>query len=241
MAFADHSLRADYNHGRPPVAATARAAMFHGHGAFAARAAGGPVRFAPAHQCRAAAIGSPGLGRGPAARRPLHGPPDATAHGASARTRRNRDSQAGAAALPERARRQVEARPQDHSFAAARLPPDAASGAPATPVPPEAISAAVSPAVQATGTRRPPCAARPASSSGAAASDRTVHRKDVARRGITAAADADRTGRRTAAPRARPSAGRRTSWRGGPARLPGAAPRPSLAAVGSGRSPEKSR
>src|SRR6185437_13605839 len=43
MAFADHSLRADYNHGRPPIAATARPAMFHGRGAFAARAAGGPV------------------------------------------------------------------------------------------------------------------------------------------------------------------------------------------------------
>jgi hypothetical protein len=49
MAFADRSLRADYNHGRPPIAATARPAEFHGHGAFAARAAGGPVRLAPAH------------------------------------------------------------------------------------------------------------------------------------------------------------------------------------------------
>ena len=45
MAFADHSLRADYNHGRPPVAATTRAAVFHGSGVFAARAAGGPVHF----------------------------------------------------------------------------------------------------------------------------------------------------------------------------------------------------
>jgi hypothetical protein len=48
MAFADRSLRADYNHGRPPVAATARPAVFHGRGAYAARAAGGPVHFAPA-------------------------------------------------------------------------------------------------------------------------------------------------------------------------------------------------
>jgi hypothetical protein len=47
MAFADHSLRADYNHGRPPVAATVRPAVFHGSGAFAARAAGGPVHFTP--------------------------------------------------------------------------------------------------------------------------------------------------------------------------------------------------
>jgi hypothetical protein len=49
MAFADHSLRADYNHGRPPIAATARPAVFHGSGAFAARAAGGPVHYGPAH------------------------------------------------------------------------------------------------------------------------------------------------------------------------------------------------
>jgi hypothetical protein len=49
MAFADHSLRADYNHGRPPVAATTRPAMFHGSGVFAARAAGGPVHYSAAH------------------------------------------------------------------------------------------------------------------------------------------------------------------------------------------------
>jgi hypothetical protein len=48
MAFADRSLRADYNHGRPPIAATARPVMFHGHGVVAARAAGGPVHLAPA-------------------------------------------------------------------------------------------------------------------------------------------------------------------------------------------------
>jgi len=48
MAFADRSLRADYNHGRPPVAATARPAVFHGSGAFAARAAGGPMHLTPA-------------------------------------------------------------------------------------------------------------------------------------------------------------------------------------------------
>jgi len=46
MAFADHSLRADYNHGRPPIAATARPAVFHGGGVFAARAAGGPMHYA---------------------------------------------------------------------------------------------------------------------------------------------------------------------------------------------------
>ncbi|MDE2051410.1 MAG: YXWGXW repeat-containing protein, partial [Gammaproteobacteria bacterium] len=50
MAFADHSLRADYNHGRPPIAATARPAMFHGNGAFAARAAGGPVHLGPSRE-----------------------------------------------------------------------------------------------------------------------------------------------------------------------------------------------
>lgn len=47
MAFADRSLRADNNHGRPPIAATARPAVFHGGGTFAARAAGG--RYTPSH------------------------------------------------------------------------------------------------------------------------------------------------------------------------------------------------
>jgi len=45
MAFADRSLRADYNHGRPPIAATARPAIFRGSNTFAARAAGG--RYTP--------------------------------------------------------------------------------------------------------------------------------------------------------------------------------------------------
>ena len=49
MAFADRSLRADQNHGRPPIAATARPAVFHGSGAFAARAAGGPVHVSASH------------------------------------------------------------------------------------------------------------------------------------------------------------------------------------------------
>lgn len=47
MAFGDRALRADYNHGRPPIAATARPAVFHGRDVFAARAAGGPVHFTP--------------------------------------------------------------------------------------------------------------------------------------------------------------------------------------------------
>lgn len=46
MAFANRSLRADYNHGRPSIAATARPAVFRGNGAFAARGAAG-ARFAP--------------------------------------------------------------------------------------------------------------------------------------------------------------------------------------------------
>ena len=49
MAFADRALRADYNHGRPPIAATARPAVFHGSGVLPARAAGGPVHFDGAH------------------------------------------------------------------------------------------------------------------------------------------------------------------------------------------------
>jgi YXWGXW repeat-containing protein len=49
MAFADPSLRADRNHGRPPVAATARPAVFHGSNVIPARAAGGPVHYTPSH------------------------------------------------------------------------------------------------------------------------------------------------------------------------------------------------
>ena len=54
MARGDRMLRANFNHGRPPIAATARPNLFHGRGVFAARAAGGPMmhpgpqpRFAP--------------------------------------------------------------------------------------------------------------------------------------------------------------------------------------------------
>lgn len=55
MAFADRSLRADYNHGRPPIAATPRPAVFHGSGVLAARAAGGPVHMATRGPSHAAA------------------------------------------------------------------------------------------------------------------------------------------------------------------------------------------
>jgi hypothetical protein len=44
MALHDRALRADFNHGRPPIAATTRATRFQGRGVFAARAAGGPYR-----------------------------------------------------------------------------------------------------------------------------------------------------------------------------------------------------
>ncbi len=42
MARGDRVLRANFNHGRPPIAATDRPSQFHGPGVFAARAAGGP-------------------------------------------------------------------------------------------------------------------------------------------------------------------------------------------------------
>jgi hypothetical protein len=51
MAFADRSLRANNNHGRPPIAATARATVFHGGGTYAARAAGG--HYTPSHSAPA--------------------------------------------------------------------------------------------------------------------------------------------------------------------------------------------
>ena len=65
MAFADHSLRADYNHGRPPVAATARPAEFHGKGAFAARAAGGPMHAASMRSDRPSWANGPNHGSRP--------------------------------------------------------------------------------------------------------------------------------------------------------------------------------
>ncbi len=42
MARGDRALRANFNHGRPPIAATDRPVRFHGRGVIAARAAGGP-------------------------------------------------------------------------------------------------------------------------------------------------------------------------------------------------------
>ena len=51
IAFSHRTLRADFNHGRPPIAATDRPAVFRGRGVIPARAAGGtlhlPVRSAP--------------------------------------------------------------------------------------------------------------------------------------------------------------------------------------------------
>jgi hypothetical protein len=52
MAFANRSLRADYNHGRPAIAATARAGVFRGNGVVGARAAGGPMRTASMRSIR---------------------------------------------------------------------------------------------------------------------------------------------------------------------------------------------
>jgi hypothetical protein len=40
LAARDNTMRADFNHGRPPVAATPRPGVFYGHGVVAARAGG---------------------------------------------------------------------------------------------------------------------------------------------------------------------------------------------------------
>jgi WXXGXW repeat (2 copies) len=112
-AFADRSLRADFNHGRPPIAATARPVMFHGHGAVAARAAGGPVRFAPAHRAAqlrsdrpAWAAGQPRGGR--AMGRPMQRPMQRNApHDAQPRFEAGQRFQSAP-------RRQVEGRPQNN-------------------------------------------------------------------------------------------------------------------------------
>jgi hypothetical protein len=103
MAFADHSLRADYNHGRPPVAATARPAVFHGNGVSAARAAGGPVHFPSAHGAAPMRSDRPSWasGQNHAARPMERGAP---AHGEPGLAR------------PEQQR--FESRPQGHNFEA---------------------------------------------------------------------------------------------------------------------------
>ncbi len=83
MAFADRSLRADYNHGRPPIAATGRPAVFHGHGAVAAHAAGGPVHLTSSHGAPpmrgdrpAWATGQPRAGRPMERRSPMNAQPN---------------------------------------------------------------------------------------------------------------------------------------------------------------------
>jgi hypothetical protein len=75
MAFADHSLRADYNHGRPPVAATARPAEFHGNGAFAARAAGRPMHSASMRSDRPSWANGQNRGTRPMQHNAEHGRP----------------------------------------------------------------------------------------------------------------------------------------------------------------------
>jgi len=60
MAASNRQLRASVNAGRPAIAATARPAVFSGHGVIAARAAGGPVHAAPMHQQRPGMAGRPG-------------------------------------------------------------------------------------------------------------------------------------------------------------------------------------
>jgi hypothetical protein len=102
MAFADRSLRADFNHGRPPVAATARAAMFHGNGVFAARASGGPVHFSSAHSAAPMRSDRPSWASG------QNRAPHPLAHGARPH---------GQPGLARPQQQRFEGRPQGHNFA----------------------------------------------------------------------------------------------------------------------------
>ncbi|MFZ0498853.1 MAG: hypothetical protein WAM52_06945, partial [Steroidobacteraceae bacterium] len=68
LAFSNRSLRADYNHGRPSIAATARPGAFRGSGVSAARAAGG--RYTPTHVASMRSDRPPGATRQPHAGRP---------------------------------------------------------------------------------------------------------------------------------------------------------------------------
>jgi hypothetical protein len=78
LAAGNRELRASFNHGRPAIAATARPAVFSGHGVVGARAAGGPMH-GPAH-------GNEGHGAETRTAR-LDRPPNATgAHGSEGGT-----------------------------------------------------------------------------------------------------------------------------------------------------------
>lgn len=130
MAFADRSLRADYNHGRPPIAATARPAVFHGGGAFAARAAGGPMHTAVSHRT-AMRSDRPAWAAGQnRAGRPMmdHAAP---AHGHAGYARPQQRFQSRPAGRPMEARPQghpmMGSRPQGHPMMAR---PEARGGAP---------------------------------------------------------------------------------------------------------------
>jgi hypothetical protein len=50
LAARDKTMRASFNHGRPPVAATQKPGVFYGHGVVAARAAPGPAAMTASHQ-----------------------------------------------------------------------------------------------------------------------------------------------------------------------------------------------
>ena len=116
MAFADHALRADYNHGRPPIAATARPAVFHGRGAFAARAAGGPVHFAPSHSATPMRSDRPSWAAGqPHAARPMvRGAPMHE----SAQMRAQPNFARSQQRFNDRPQPRFENRPQQHGFEA---------------------------------------------------------------------------------------------------------------------------
>ncbi|MBV8495491.1 MAG: hypothetical protein JO361_01780 [Gammaproteobacteria bacterium] len=75
-ASRDNTMRASYNHGRPPVAATQKAGVFYGQGVTGARTAG---MSAPAH-----AAGTPEAGFRPSA---AHAPTRAPAGASAGRPR----------------------------------------------------------------------------------------------------------------------------------------------------------
>jgi hypothetical protein len=64
IARGDRALRANFNHGRPPIAATPRPSRFHGPDVFAARAAGGPFMHRSPLR-RPMAMDRPGWAAGP--------------------------------------------------------------------------------------------------------------------------------------------------------------------------------
>jgi hypothetical protein len=113
LAASNRSLRADYNHGRPSIAATARPGAFRGSGVSAARAAGG--RYTPSHVTSMRSDRPPGATGQPRAGRPAEHAAPMHEHGRTQRAPQERRSFRPQQRAPQEHQSfRPEARPQQH-------------------------------------------------------------------------------------------------------------------------------